>query len=109
MMKHKITSIILLVCFFALLAPCDDRGCIKLDVQKQNSFPLDLQLVSQEIGDSFSSDFHNNCQCFCHVTSVEYKMAMLKNLSPVKIGFVCFSFSVTSAPSRTLFRPPIAA
>jgi hypothetical protein len=108
MMKHKIISIILLVCFFAVLAPCDNGGCIKLDVQKQNSFPIDLLLVSQEMADSFSFDFHDNCQCFCHVTSIEYKMAVLSHLIPEKTIFVCFSFSVVSAPSRTVFRPPLA-
>ena len=110
MSNLKSISVFVAFCFSISIFWCIDFDCVNATAADQCVASLNGSLGNHENSSTNSNDNHsNNCSCICHAPSIEYKMAMLSYSPSMEIVVVWFSTNVTSAPSRTLFRPPIAA
>lgn len=110
--KYFTQSIIVLVtiCFTIALFWCGDADCIN-GTSDDNCASLVCSFLGKHKTPSSESSTKNvaQCTCLCHVPIVEHMAAIVRHADSVELAFNPYSFTIPSAPTKVVYRPPIAA
>ncbi|MBF8295260.1 MAG: hypothetical protein HW389_1805 [Bacteroidetes bacterium] len=110
--KYSAQSIIVLIiiCFTISLFWCGDADCIN-GTSNDTCASLVCAFLGKHNTASNESSTENaaQCTCLCHVPIIEQVTEIVRHAQSVELALLPFSFAIPSAPTKVVYRPPIAA